>query len=141
MILDYKCKFCGKPGQVDAGEYTSGIFDLTKWVKILCCDRCGAYMESKRKKEDKIKSVCLDLWSFRKATREPAKVREAEVNAEQNLIVLTKSYAKQVCDYYERETTWDAEFVNSLMDSPTMCSKIMMIYRHGIQKAPYDPQP
>lgn len=135
MILNYNCKFCGKPGRVDAGENTHGIFDLTKWVKILCCDPCGKYMVDKRKIQDAIKAQCLDLWAIRKQEKDVEKVSKAEVKAEENLIALTKRYAHMICEHNRRETLWDAEFVNSLMDRPRQCENILRIYRLGIAKA------
>lgn len=135
MILDYKCKFCGKPGTVDAGEHTSGIFDLTKWVKILCCDRCGHFMESKRKVEDSIRGECLKMWAFRKQEKDREKIGKEEVKAEEILTALTKRYAGMVCTHYRRETTWDAEFVNMLMDKPRKSDAILFTYRNGIRNA------
>lgn len=136
MMMDYKCKFCGKPGKVDVGEHTSGIFDLTKWVKILCCDPCGQFMESKRKVEDAIKAECLKMWAFRKQERDREKVSKEEVKAEEILTALTKRYATLVCDHYKRQFVWDAEFVNTLMDNPTQSASVLSTYRHGIAKAP-----
>lgn len=136
MILDYKCKFCGKPGRVDAGDHTTGIFDLTKWIKILVCDRCGHFMEGKRKIEDEIKAECLKMWAFRKQERDREKLSKEEVKAEEILTALTKRYATVVCDHYKRQMTWDAEFVNTLMDNPTKSPTVLSTYRRGIATAP-----
>lgn len=136
MMVDYKCKFCGKPGQVDPGPDRFGIFDMKKWIPMLCCDRCGEFMETKRGIEDKIKRVCLHLWAFRKQEKDKEKISKSEVESESILTRLTKQYASVVCDHYKREHVWDAEFVNTLMDNPTQSASVLATYRHGIAKAP-----
>ena len=136
MILSYKCKFCGKAGSVDAGNNTHGLFDLTKWAKILCCTRCGEYMVAKRNVQDKIKASCLDLWATRKSEKNKEKLTKIVVATEENLIGLTKRYAKIVCEYYNKPEEWDVEIVYSLMEKPQSIDAILRIYRMGVSRKP-----
>ncbi len=135
MMINYACKFCGRPAQVDPGPDRFGIFDMKKWITLLCCNSCGEFMEDKRKIEDAVKHECLRIWAYRKQEKDHQKVSKEEVRAEEILTALTKRYARLVCDHYRVAFTWDAEFTNMLMDNPQKSNSILFTFRNGIKKA------
>ncbi len=126
----YNCKFCGRPGTVQAADEGLYMFTLEKWIPNICCDRCGKYMERKRKIMESLKTVCRNL--------EVCRLKKQEVRAKVEpdylvtLIAITKSLATIVNEHYRVTNTWEEEFAKEIFNNPTKFSTIVNVYINSV---------
>lgn len=132
MNIPYKCKFCAYEGIVTiADDYPKDIINIEAWIPKLCCNRCGQFMEKKRKVLDSIRRACTQLLAVR-VTMDEEKARGTETKLRMILEVLTKKFCSLVCDYYHKTNVWDADFANLLMEKPDHWYNVTAHYLRGI---------
>lgn len=131
MKIDYKCKYCGRPGQAESDDDDSTMFQVEKWKPILACNRCADFMDQKGRLFDKIKTVCIFLIQSEKLTGD--KASKIESIAREKLTTLTKSLATLACGHYRLQNVWDNEFVNMLIDQPRRWGHIAYHYVKSIK--------
>lgn len=126
MIIQYKCKFCSRDGGVEI-EDNPDMFHVEKWKPLLCCNRCGDYMEKRRGLSESIVKSCVFLQQAR-ATQSGAALGKFEAGVREKLTELTKRMAALVCDYYRKTNIWDCDFVNMLAEQPKSAWQIVNKY-------------
>ena len=130
----YHCKFCGKPGILTYDPVPEFQLAIEKWLKIICCNRCGIFYAKKRGVQDKLFANCMIVLQTHRAQPQPK-------NAEQILaIVRTRisnrcnEFAELVCDYLKIQTVNDAAFPEMLMEKPNMVNIICSQYFAGLRR-------
>lgn len=146
MNIEYVCKFCGRPGvaclpdDIDSSSLEGeSFFSVGFWKRILCCNRCADYMESKRALTTRIIKVAMLYYANKRNTSTP----EKETKVRESLTFLTKQFASLVSKHFDKLNVWDNEFVNMLMDRPEKAASICASYiRHMKNSQPAsNPQP
>jgi len=130
----YKCKFCGKPGFVDADEEGLKIISWDKWKNNIACNRCGAFMESKRGLETSLLKMCRSVQVLRTTGKQGKSRDEAEAALKKNIVELTRRLAMLVCNHHRVTYTWDGEFPAMIFDKPECAIKAIRFYTGGIAK-------
>lgn len=129
MNIDYKCKFCGRTGWVEAPEGELGMFRVPLWTPLLCCDRCADYRRVRRKVWDAVERCCVALLQLRLCV---TLSHEQEAILRQAFTRLTKRFAGIVCDYFRQARVWEADFVEMLMAQPAKYQSILGGYERGM---------
>ncbi len=129
----YNCKFCGRPGIVQADEAGLGMFSIEKWLPRICCNRCGEFMDQKRKCEQAILQVCRIIETCRINLAEE-KRKGVETRAKMNLESYTKKYASVVCNYYRVTNVWEQQFADMIFKKPTKAATALAVYIQGIAR-------
>lgn len=126
MIVNYNCKFCRQPGNVEIEDNPDIELQVEKWQAMLSCNRCADYRTAKRGLEEKISRVIrillLDLQTRHSVTD------EHKVSVRAALIAITKKWTTLVCNHYEVTNQWDEGFVTELMDSPELYFKVLSVF-------------
>lgn len=108
-----RCTKCGKD-LVLSQHPDCPPLRVEMWLKIIVCNRCGAYLEALRKIDDAIAATCVQLMRPDKA-KEPAQMR-AFVSGQ--LERLTRELDRILCKRWVTTSCWSHEFVELLMDKP-----------------------
>lgn len=124
ISIAYKCKFCGRDGITQADERGLEMINLQKWIPNICCNRCGKYMDDKRRVMAGIAKVCREL-EMGKPDKKPDSAMEA-------LRVLTRKMANIVCDYYHVQFFWEQDFAQQIFEKPSKCYAILAAYMRGV---------
>jgi len=114
MKIDYKCKFCFRPGTIDCDvpEY----FTLDYWKSILACNRCADFMVEKRRYVDLIRKTSLRITNARVLKSKNLSEVEKEVRAD--LDSLSKLLCTCVNRHYGLDNIWDSSLTDVLMEQP-----------------------
>lgn len=131
--FDYNCKFCGKPGTVEADEAGLYMFKPEVWLPKIACNRCGKFMEEKRRQSVDLFKACRVLQTCR-ATKS-VKTKEIEEQIKLKLEIITKRFSTLVCDYYRVANVWDREFPSLLFDKPDGVEIAIGVYIRGVAAA------
>lgn len=132
MNYPYHCKFCKKPGIVTCDDRFTDMFKIEKWLAMICCERCGKYMESKRSVQEAIRECAISLVRIKQARAEQknsemmGKIREA-------LDLLCLRFAEIVCDYFKVQTVFEPEFVQVVYDRPQNSMAALDRYIRGVR--------
>ena len=108
---------------VYADEEGLTIIHNEKWLPKICCNRCGKYMEDKRKLLDSISKFCCSI--------DPA---TNNGKAMQVMSILTKRLAETVCAYYKVKVVWNEELPKIILENPRYSFAAISTYIQGVQK-------
>ena len=129
MKLDYKCKFCQKPGSVNCGDDPVEHEAAQRWYPMLCCDRCGKFRVSMRKERDAVRHLAVNLSACPKA-----KLKEVEADCRPKLELILKRVTTLVGDYYRVQNIWDKDFVEQIIEKPESAGIIIALYVQGVSQ-------
>lgn len=117
MKVEYRCKFCHRPGVVEIPEedtkITDEMFRMERWIPLLTCNRCADYLVAKRQTIDAILYACRELEVAPESKREKALAKSRN-----SLTSLTKRFYFIVCNYYRKPNQWNAELLELLIEHP-----------------------
>ena len=130
----YKCKFCGKPGFVDADEAGLKVITWEKWQNNIACNRCGAFKERIRSLETSVLKICRSIQLLRVNSKLNEAQQKAEAALRNNIVELTRRMALVTCEHYRVAYTWDGEFPAVIFDKPEGALKVMRFYVGGMAK-------
>ena len=132
MHLAYVCKFCRRPGIVEAPKESIPaltMMDMEKWLPILACDRCADYHSARITLRDRITKVAVTLIRARQSREETSElmlfVRKAFGD-------LTQQFAGLVCRYHKRHEVWEPEFIQLLVEKPDRTHEILRNFERQI---------
>jgi hypothetical protein len=128
--FDYNCKFCGKPGTVEGDEAGLHMFKPEVWLPKMACNRCGKYLEEKRRQMTDLLKACRVLQTCRASKGD--KVKAIEEQTHLKLEILTKRFSTLVCDYYRLTNVWDREFPELLFEKPHAVEILVGVYIRGM---------
>lgn len=130
--ITYTCKFCrhGCTFEVNWDEACEQ-FDLSKWIPILVCDRCGNHERKRRDIESSIIKLAIQIVVDRRALRGPALLK-AEAAARECLNVKLMAYATCICDHLFIQTQFDNDFTDQIVEKPDKAHKLLAFYRSSI---------
>lgn len=133
MNSPYKCRLCGHNGIVTFDESGLWMFKLEIWLPKIVCDRCGKYVEDRRRASDAIFRACRILETAT-ATLDAEKRGGIETRIREKLNKLTQRFSSIVCSYHRLTDVWEPDFPDMLCASPTKAGKILSDYVFGISK-------
>lgn len=116
MIIETKCKLCGRPLKVPCEEgydYKLDTLGLMRLVPLLACNRCADYAVERRRIFYPIKRLCEQL-ILRRWAKEQDEPKIAEALGE-----LMRKYIRLMADY--RGVTapdWDESLLDAVVKSP-----------------------
>jgi hypothetical protein len=138
--LDYNCQFCGKQGHVEFYDPPlipgKASFDVSKFIPLLCCDRCGLYERKRR-----------DLFSVQ--LRQAAKLvtirilapdeddndrKILEEKIRKSLVRLSQRFGNLVAEFWSRAFIWEPDLVESIMRDPSQAARFLGGYVRAIKR-------
>jgi hypothetical protein len=127
MKLEYQCRFCKLDGEVDLPEEGLDMFQVEKFKPILCCNRCGDFMNMRRESADRIKKVA-ELLIQQRGSKNPDKTVEVTRKVREIMTMLTKRYSTLVNNHFRKPNVWHEDFVDLLMEKPEFYQRILKDY-------------
>jgi hypothetical protein len=126
-----ECKFCHRPITLEIDDTYSELGDPHGLIKIACCNQCSDAREWRRSLEFALGRQCAAL-SLLKSAKEgiPDKARN-------NLIFLTKNYARMIARWHQKEGfSWEESIVDAIIADPhhwsDVVSRMWGMFRHAI---------
>lgn len=129
MNIAATCKFCPRPILVIVGDSDVEIEAAEKWRPSLCCDRCGNFRVELRKHRDTVARISRNI-----AMSPPEMVAEVINRSRDALAKITKRIATLACDYYRIQNTWEADFVDNIIENPTKSDIVIATYINGVSR-------
>jgi hypothetical protein len=136
MIVDYKCKLCGRAGQAEADSDCDPAW-IETFRKILVCNPCYDLRGKFRKAEARIIATCITLsrLGLMKVTKEI--VDEAIQEARTVLIPATRRYTEAMAVYRKLPSPiWSNDLPEKLLAKPSQYERILKDYRDSLRKTP-----
>lgn len=138
MNRAFQCFMCGHEGIIifdelednDAAREAAEVFDrmFGKASQSIACNRCGGWIEKRRKVESALFSIA------RKWEVADVKVRELiEANVRVKLNNRTREYAELICGRHNKETVWEPDFIELILRRPWALGEILKRYRLGVK--------
>ena len=131
--MEYACKFCGKPGQVEAFPEGFAMIRPEVWIPNLACNRCSDFKVALRKLENSVANACQVLNSCR-ASLDGEKKNGAETKIRTRIDDFTKRICGITCVHYRVANVWSPDFTQMIVESPNRCRAAIRIYVRGIEK-------
>lgn len=127
------CRYCAVPLSLEIDdEYMrlgGGLFgDIPTLVKLAACNRCGDYMNAKRRLRDEMEKVARTLSLELFARRGVSDVAE---NARENMRILFDKWFNVVCDHFLITTQRDDNFVRMIFERPEKWANAFYNYEKG----------
>lgn len=123
MMIDYTCKFCGRPGQVEAPALaglnqteTQMHAMIEKWKKDITCPPCHSFYSRKLVLEDKIKEISLTIFQGRSAPE--AEQDEVMPVLKTKLTNRLKEYGEMISIYLGAEVPTTASLWADILARP-----------------------
>ena len=139
--LDYVCQYCRQPGHIEFYDPPlipgRAAFDVSKFIPLLCCDRCATYERKRRdlfyvllRQASKVMTIRIlapdDEDDERKFLEE--KIRKS-------LARLTKIFGQAVADFWRVSFIWEPELADSIMREPSRAAHLLGGYIRAIKRA------
>ena len=131
MTVETTCKFCGVPLSLQIDDDFAQLdgplvklvskfipTEVAALVKLATCDRCATLRERRRRIDEAIRKVCLNLAGFRMTADLKAKVSP-------HLQGLLVSYLHLVSNWTGQDVAWDDAFLESVLHCPDKYATVL----------------
>lgn len=131
MTLPSKCKFCGLQLEAECADDCP-----QEWIDVLlpslCCNRCGGYLEWRRRILSSVKRTCQD-WAVKGAETRAAEAQAVFARLEKvtrNIVLVMARFHRATVGVY-----WHRDFVDQLMERPDKSAAIIAAFENECRRA------
>lgn len=124
-----KCTHCARSILLQPGPDCPPL-RVALWLKIIVCNRCGEYLEKRRKLTEAIQGICTTV-----GLSPPSAMAAAAGKARDALSRLTQAYVTLLSKRWTTINDWSDEMVSLLLSSPLAATAALKAHEREHRKA------